>query len=179
MGLRIVVVLVYLLSGCSSPAPPSVSPLVASTPAPALLTVGAYGQVSCPNYGGCRPSIVIRPATTGSPAAIWTVGAADEIVFPSTPHGGPCLCTWDVGARASQPPRSLQPGRYVIAGIVDTLSDDVLLPAFGSTPLPTPASFDVEPRCLSFLAVQAGAAITIEVTFSASGTCTIEAVSPR
>ena len=79
----------------------------------------------------------------------------------------------------SQPPRSLQPGRYVIAGIVDTLSDDVLLPAFGSTPLPTPASFDVEPRCLSFLAVQAGAAITIEVTFSASGTCTIEAVSPR
>src|ERR1035437_9214815 len=124
MRFRLALVVCCLLAGCRSPAPPSASPLTVSTPAPALLSIGAYGQVSCPNYGGCRPSIVIRPDTGASPATTWTVGAAEEIVFPSTPNAGPCRCIWDVGARARQPSRALPPGRYIIAGVVDTLPGD-------------------------------------------------------
>jgi hypothetical protein len=119
---------------------------------------------------------VIRPDPAGTPpAATLTVEPDEEIVVPSIPHGGPCLCIWDVGARASQPARTLSPGRYVAVGVVDTISDVVDLDP--TPPDSSPAPFDVFPQCFATFDVSAGGSVSLAVRFTVEAPCSIKARS--
>ena len=176
MKLAGAVVLCCLLTGCATTAPRSGSPRLVATQVPVVLSIHVDGQVSCGNYGGCRPSVVIRPDPAGTPpAATLTVDPDEEIVVPSIPHGGPCLCIWDVGARASQPTRTLSSGRYVAVGVVDTISDVVDLDP--TPPDRSPPPFDVIPQCFATFDVAAGGSVSLAVRFKAEASCSIKATS--
>jgi len=70
----------------------------------------------------------------------------------------------------------MAPGRYLIAGVVDTLAD-VVIPS--PSPVATPAPFEVSPRCVSDLTVVAGDRITIKIGFSSDSTCSIRVSNVR
>jgi len=75
--------------------------------------------------------------------------------------------TWDVGVTPIDPPATIQPGRYRLAGVVNLASDV-------SSPVTTPVPVQVVPTCLGEVIVSADlVSVLIHVQFDAAGSCTI------
>jgi hypothetical protein len=162
--------IVFVMSCSPSPSPVATQP-PEQTPSPTLLGITLMitggGQVSCPTPYGCRASLVIQADPTGaSPESVWTVQPGQEISFPSVSTSS--MSTWDVGAAPIEPPATIQPGRYRLAGVVN-LDSDVVSPATTQVPA------EVVPTCLGEVIVDDDlVSVMIDVQFFADGGCAIE-----
>ena len=169
MARHLAFALALLVVACMpSPAPATPDPTPSAVPLGVPLTITGSGQVSCPTPYGCRPSLVIQADPTGaSPESepVWTVQPGEEISFPSEMTSD--WTVWDVGRTPIDPPATIHPGRYRLAGVVNLVYD------LGS-PVPSPAPVQVAPRCFGEVIVAADlVSVLVSVQFDSAGGCTM------
>jgi hypothetical protein len=158
-----------LLTSCS-PAPSVISllhqpsPSDPGQPIDAAFTVTAAGQVYCPFPLGCDALTWLQPVPPGDSSSVSSISPSQQITFPAIPTGE--QGTWAVATIPTGSLTRLPVGRYKVAGEVNTISDT--LPA-----VTTPVPVDTVPKCITELSVAAATAVTVALTFSAPGGCTI------
>jgi hypothetical protein len=106
----------------------------------------------------------IQPVPAGASSPTLTISPSQQITFASLQT--PVLGTWAVSAMPLGAPTRIPAGHYKVAGEVNTISDT--LPV-----VTTPVPVNRVPSCLADLAVVADTSVTLALTFSPTGGCTI------
>jgi len=172
--MRLALPLLVLLAGaCIPPPTPTPAPTqhapVASTPQAASVEIAASGQVDllCPQ--GMLASIVIRPATgEGSPEPVWLLDQDDRIELDLEPTA----CGTAVVGPPRDGHRTLAPGRYDVAAVLEILSDTIDL---SSAPVPGQTEPAV-PACVVPVEVTATTnmvRITVDFDGALTAPCTV------